>query len=294
MIRVGYPCINRTIGCTANTTFRLDSYSEENMKTKISNNLACLKKIIEYNIANRILFFRISSDLIPFASHPVCKFDWAGKFRSEFEEIGILIQESGMRISMHPDQFVLLNSPREDVIERSIKELSYHAKVLDLMGLSASAKVQIHVGGAYGDKVPAIESFIKTYEEIYPEIKKRLAIENDDRLFTLSDCMKINEKTGIPIIFDSFHHKCNSSGEKLREGIKKAESTWKKHDGVLMMDYSSQEPGKRTGAHAEHIDSKDFTEFLNQARGIDIDLMLEIKDKEKSALSAIEIMRGLK
>ena len=88
IMKLGYPCINRSIGCTANSTFRLANYSKENMIEKVSNNLNCLEKILEYNVKHDLMFFRISSDVIPFASHPICKFDWKKYFKTEFKKLG--------------------------------------------------------------------------------------------------------------------------------------------------------------------------------------------------------------
>jgi UV DNA damage endonuclease len=291
-LRIGYPCINRSIGCTASTTFRLASYSEERLKEAVKKNLACLSKILAYNVMHGMLFFRITSDLVPFASHPVCTFPWQAYFAGEFEEIGRYIRQHGFRISMHPDQFVLLNAPDEGVFQRSIADLMYQVQVLDLMGLDATAKVQIHVGGVYGDKPLSMNRFADKYELLDPVIKKRLVIENDERMYTIQDCLSLHGRTGIPVIADSFHHSLHNNGERFVDLLKPLRATWKERDGIPMVDYSSQEPGKRVGAHAEHIVSEEFRQFLFETRESVFDIMLEIKDKEKSALSAIGIARN--
>jgi UV DNA damage endonuclease len=108
-MKIGYPCINRTIGCSANRTFRLKSYSEERLIETVENNLDCLLNILKFNVEHNILFFRITSDLVPFASHPICQFPWQRFFRDKFRKIGDLIRTHGIRISMHPDQFTLIN-----------------------------------------------------------------------------------------------------------------------------------------------------------------------------------------
>jgi UV DNA damage endonuclease len=289
-MKIGYPCINNSIDCTANSTFRLRNYSEGNLKEKIKNNLSCLNKILEYNLKHNLLFFRISSDLIPFASHPICTFNWQNEYKNELKKIGEFIKKNNIRISMHPDQFVLINALNQAIVEKSIKELEYHCNVLDSMGLDSSAKIQIHVGGVYGDKKSAIERFITNYLTLPDMVKKRLTIENDERLYSLKDCLYINSKIGIPIIFDSFHHECFNNGEDIRKAIMLAKNTWKKKDGILMLDYSSQKSNSRIGSHTESINLKLFQKFILDTKGLDFDIMLEIKDKEKSALKAVKVI----
>ena len=290
-MRIGYPCINRGIGCSTNSTFRLASYSEERLVEKVGNNLDCLFKILQYNVQNDFYFFRISSDLVPFASHPVCTFDWAGHFRRQFRKVGEFIREHNIRISMHPDQFVVINALKDDVVERSLSELVYHLTVLDKMGLDSTAKIQIHLGGVYGDKQSAIDRFIGSYNSLSESLKSRLVIENDDRSYSLEDCLSVHQKIGIPIIFDVFHHQCLNNGETLRQGLEQSGNTWKESDGIPMVDFSSQQRGQRPGSHAKTLNPAMFKKFLQETRGLDFDLMLEIKDKETSALKALKILK---
>jgi UV DNA damage endonuclease len=285
-MRIGYPCVNIGIGCTSARTFRLRSWSPERFRSTVRENLACLSHTLGFNIDHGLLFFRITSDLIPFASHPVNGIDWENEFAGIFAEIGDLIRKSGMRISMHPDQFTLINSPDEGVTARSIAELAYHAAVLDAMGLDTTAKIQIHAGGVYGDKTAAMERFLNRYQNLPVTIRRRLVVENDDRLYTAAECCTLNRACGVPVLFDTFHHECHSSGEETPEALALCTWTWKKADGIPMVDYSSQEPGARKGAHARTIDLSHFRAFLAASLPHDIDLMLEIKDKEKSALLA--------
>ena len=114
-------------------------------------------------------------------------------------------------------------------------------------------------------------------------------IENDDRRYTVSDCLSIHAETGLPIVFDAFHHQVHSSGGSLREACEQAAKTWKDADGIPIVDYSSQAPDAPVGKHTETIDQDHFREFLRATRPTDIDIMLEVKDKEKSALQAVEI-----
>lgn len=293
-MKIGYPCINRSVGCTANSTFRLASYSDERLIQTISNNLVCLQKILDYNARNGLFFLRISSDIIPFASHPVCTFPWDDYFGPAFRRLGRFIKKYDIRITMHPDQFVVLNSPKPDVVERSIAELVYHCTVLDAMKLPCSAKVQIHVGGVYNDKKAAIERFIRTYETLPAVVKKRLVIEHDERSYSLKECISIHENIGIPVVFDVFHHACCNHKQTIKQALHLIKRTWKKRDGLPVVHYSSQQKGAVEGKHAESIDVKDFRRFLQSAGAFDFACMLEIKDKEKSALKALAIIKQMK
>jgi UV DNA damage endonuclease len=285
-MKIGYPCINRSIGCIASSTFRLANYSEEKLIDTVKSNLKCLAAIVHYNALHHLHFFRISSDTVPFASHPINTFHWWEYFKKELQEIGAFIKKIGMRISMHPDQFIVINSPDEKVVERSIKELHYHCRFLDAMGLDSSAKIQLHVGGVYKDKDRAMERFIASYHSLSKPIKKRLVIENDERLYSLRDCLRIYNEIKIPVLFDTLHNHLNNR-ESIREGIEMAGKTWSEADGIPMIDYSTQKEGAKMGTHAEHIDIDDFKQFIAETEGLDFDIMLEIKDKEKSALRAI-------
>jgi len=288
-MRIGYPCINRGIGCSAGRTFRLASYSDDLLRRRVAENLECLGRILTFNRQERLLFFRISSDTVPFASHPVCKVNWAREFAPQLRELGRMIRLAGMRISMHPDQFVIINALRPEVTRASVRELAYHALFLDAMGLEQDARIQIHVGGVYKDRESALDRFVREYHRLPQAVKRRLAVENDDSRFSLADCLWIHEQTGIPVICDSLHHQLLNNGETLREAMEAAAATWGRNTGPPMMDYSSQFPGGRPGRHVEHLDEKDFVAFLDQMEGLDVDLMLEVKDKEVSALRALKL-----
>ena len=289
-MKIGYPCINRTTGCNGNRTFRLKSYSEERLISTASNNLDCLRNMLRFNAERNILFFRITSDLIPFASHPVCRFDWLSHFRREFEEIGDYVNCHQIRISMHPGQFTILNTPDNSVLENSARELLYHARVLGAMGLDSTAKIQLHVGGIYGDKQNSIFRFIERYRSLDQQIKKRLVIENDDRNYSLSDCLRIHAETGMPVLFDVLHHELKNSGEGLTDAFALVTSTWREEDGTPMVDYSHQATVGLNTRHAESIDVELFKRLLEQTRPFDYDVMLEIKDKEKSVLRVLPIL----
>jgi UV DNA damage endonuclease len=287
-MKIGYPCINLTLKCRSSRTFRLKNYSEERLIETIQNNLNCLAKILEFNYNNNIFFFRITSDLIPFASHPIMKFGWQEYFKSKFKEIGAYIKKKSMRITMHPGQYTVLNSKNDIVVQNSIKELKYHVDVLELLGLDSNAKVITHVGGVYGDKKNSIKRFIKQYDQLDESIKNHYVIENDDKSYQLKDCLLIRESIKIPIVLDVYHHYCNNKGESLEKAIELIIKTWKKSDGLPILHYSSEHPYRGKYIHADELDINHFRNFIKRTINFNFDLMLEIKNKEKSALLAVK------
>jgi UV DNA damage endonuclease len=207
----------------------------------------------------------------------------------ELGTVDDFIREHNMRISMHPDQFVLINALDADIVARTITELEYHARVLDSLGLDGSAKIQIHIGGVYGNRASSLSRFGQNYRLLHPSVRQRLVIENDDRAYTVADCLKVSEITGIPVLFDVFHHEVNGGGQPVAEVISRVAATWKKTDGIPMVDYSSQEPRVRKGNHAARLDPRHFLIFLNASQPFDLDIMLEIKEKEAAAITALRI-----
>ena len=294
-MRIGYPCVNNSIDYSTNNSFRLASYSEERMFLTIEKNLESLLQILRFNFASNFLFFRIGSGIIPFASHAICEFNWQHYFKDKLVEIGAFIKQHDMRISMHPSQFVLINALNPQIIANSIAELHYHSEFLNALELDDQAKIQIHVGGIYGDKLASIKRFIENYKNLPFNIKRRLVIENDDRLYNSNDCLHIHQHTGIPIIFDNLHFYCLNDGENLMDALLAIRKTWNASvDGIPMLDYSTQDlTSPNIGKHAKTIDIEDFHEFITLIKNLDCDIMLEIKDKELSAAKALKIMLSI-
>lgn len=291
-MRIGYPCINLSLPCRPSRTFRLQNLTWERLEETLAGNLDCLEEIVRWNAAHGLLFLRITSDLVPLASHPKNSFPWDEAFAERFAAIGALIRRFGMRISMHPGQYTLLNSPRRPVVEAALADLRYHARVLSLLGLDRTAKIQIHVGGVYGDKERAMVRFLRAVEGLPLAVRERLVIENDERFYTLADVLRLHRESGLPVVFDVFHHELNSDGRGVAEALAAQAETWGPDDGLPIVDYSSPLPGGRPGSHAHKLDEAHFLWFLEESRPHDFDLMLEVKDKERSALRALALAGG--
>lgn len=289
-MKIGYVGDSKVKDFHSARRFRLASYSSERFVEITQLNLVGLAQNLEYAATNNLLFYRIRSDIIPFASHPICTDNWHQLFKDIFQELGSFITKHAMRVSTHPDQFILLNSPNPKTVVTSIKELQYHADMFNLMKLDTTHKIQLHVGGVYDDKRESMKRFIQTFMELPNAIQQRLVIENDDRLFSVNDCYAIYQETGIPIIFDNLHFELKNDGEEMLEAAKKCFSTWDAKDGIPMIDYSSQQQGLRIGRHSDEIDVEQFRQFITLTRPLDFDIMLEIKDKDVSALKALRVL----
>lgn len=289
MIRIGYACI--TLGIDRNyRTCRAKNVNDENIKNIIEYNLDLLDESIEYNNVNNIKLFRISSDLIPFGSSNLNKFDWRSYFYSKFKSIGDKIKKYNMRVSMHPGQYTVLNSIRDEVVLNSINDLIYHCDILDMMGLDCTNKIVLHVGGIYGDKELSIKRFISNYYKLNDNIKCRLVIENDDKSYNICDVLKISNDTGIPVVYDNLHNMINKYDDNDDyHWISKATSTWKEIDGPQKIHYSQQDISKKKGSHSKTIDVNIFKKFISNLNNIDI--ILEVKDKDISVINCSVLIK---
>ena len=289
-MRIGYACLLVGVEGTTIRTCRLDSATHERMASLVSQNLGTLNLIMDYNHANDIRMFRISSDIIPFGSNKAVSFPWQSLYAEELQALGGKAKQCDIRLSMHPGQYTVLNSPHAHVVENAIRDLAYHCDFLDAMGMNATNKIILHIGGIYGDKPAAIERFKSQYVMLDDRIKQHLVIENDDTCYTIEDVLAIGKALKIPVVFDNLHHAINpaSASQAIKEWITDCAKTWRKKDGAQKIHYSQQAHGKREGSHSETIDLPAFLRFYKTLPSIDLDIMLEVKDKNVSALKCIQ------
>lgn len=294
-MKIGYACTPLMVPYKTTRRLTLSNYSEAKIALLIKDNLEDLYSILHYNNSKNIKLFRISSDIIPLGSHKINNYNWWDNNKELLNKIGDYIKSNNMRVSMHPGQYTLLNSPKKDVVEKSILDLSFHCKFLDALNLPASHKIILHVGGVYNNKKSAINRFVTEYNNLDNSIKKRLIIENDERFFSIYDLLEINSRCNIPIIFDNLHYECyrdtSISIPKLLPIIKE---TWKESDGDMKVHYSIQDTTKKRGAHSPTIFIDTFLDYLKCYDFSNIDIMLEVKDKEVSTIKTINSVNFLK
>ena len=284
-MEIGYACINMTLASqkpkiTVNRgmikrTFQSKgiSYASE----LIIENLKDLIKIIKWNYDNGINVYRMSSDMFPWMSE--YKFEDLPNFntiKKLLKEAGDLSYEHNQRLSFHPGPFNVLASPNPDVVDKTIKELDRHSEIMDYMGLSTTPynKINIHVGGVYGDKKSALERWVDSFDRLSENTKKRLTIENDDKIssYSVKDLMFIHEKVGIPIVFDFHHHTCHPDSMTHKEALEMALGTW--GDIQPMTHMSESRDDKNIRAHSDYIRNKIET------YGNEFDIVFEAKAKE--------------
>ena len=279
MIRLGYPAQNLTIPATTNRTLRLASLkNREKLREIVRENVSGLETILRWNAARGIGLFRMGQSLIPFASHPAFPYDWEAEHADDLRGAGELARDLGIRLSMHPGQYVNPGSLNPDVVERSLAELRYVARVFDLMGHPDSVLV-LHLGGAYDDRPAAARRFV---EVLRPEedVLRYLAIENDERIWTVAEVAEAARSLGVPAIADTLHHALNPGGLALEEALNLALPTWEARGVRPKVHLSSQDPEKRPGAHAYSVDPRDWQALLSALDGRETDVMVEAKGKE--------------
>lgn len=279
-IRFGYPCQNETLSATTNRSIKLASIGDiERIQGKIQDNLNDLEQMLLWNIDAGIRLFRIGQHLIPFASHTDFPYKWATYHTERFRQIRKLAKGAELRLSMHPGQFINPGSPNEEVAERSLAELHYSATVLDLLE-AKDGVIVLHLGGAYGDKPSAMRRFIEVMRE-ESQINRYLALEVDERVWTLAEVTEVASALGVGAIVDNLHHRLNPGDLSLEEAIKLARPTWKTRPKLHL---SSQDPSKKPGAHHTSILPEDWAEVLRALNGDPADIMVEAKGKERAVL----------
>ena len=284
-VRLGYACLCLSLDVRYTRGTILKYAQPERLRALIRGKLQALAPVLEFNRQIGVRVFRLSSDLIPFGGHPVNQIRWWEELGPAFDELGRIIREAGLRVSVHPGQYTVLSAVRSEVVEAAMADLVYHARLLDALGTDASHKIVIHGGGVYGDKAAATARWVERFRRLPEAVQRRLIVENDERLFGVEDVLEISHRSGAPVVFDAFHHRVMSGrADDYRRWLEAAFGTWQAGDGPPKIHFSSQAPGLRPGAHARLVDPDEFADFLAQAPPRPFDCMLEAKDKDKALL----------
>lgn len=287
-MRIGYACINMTLGDKKITTNRgmikktFDSKGLVYASDLSLQNVRDLVEVVKWNHRYGIDFYRMSSDIFPWCSeYNFNDLPDINTIKNILSGLGKIVNTYNHRLTFHPGPFNVLASPNPDVIRKTISELNKHSEIMDMIGLPVSpfSKINIHVGGSYGNKPDALKRWVDNFHLLDDNTKKRLTIENDDKpnMFTVKDLLYIHEHTNIPIVFDYHHHMCHNDGMSVEDALKLAISTWPS-DITPIVHISEPRDEKNFRAHHDYI-QKEVNTY-----GYDLDLMFEAKSKELSVL----------
>lgn len=286
------------------TLSRWKAYSPAERKDKlhqaVEKNLTNTIRMLHYNAAQEIKLFRFSSALVPLATHKEAAWDYITPFTDLYKEIGTLVKKHDIRPSFHPNQFTLFTSDKPEVTENAVKDMEYHYEMMKAMGIEKDTYINLHVGGAYGNKSAAVERFHENLKSLPAPIKKQMTLENDDKTYTTSEVLDICEKEDIPLMFDYHHFAANHSDEEeLSSLLPRFFKTWDQTGLPPKIHASSPKTEKEFRSHADYVDAAFLEPMMKELRKLNtsVDFMVEAKAKDLAALKLTEDLaaaRGIK
>ena len=296
-VRLGLCCqfVNQPIRFRTTTATNLMRMTLTDRLIKLSQlclaNAESLLESLKYCDANGIGCFRISSTILPIKTHPIVGYSVedlpdADLIIESFRKCGQFAAECQIRTVFHPDQFVVLNSPRADVVAKSIQDLEYHAEV---SGWVNADVINIHGGGGYGDKSAAISAFVRNLQRLSPAVRSRLTVENDDKVFTPSDLLPICLGEGLPFVYDVHHHRCLPDKLTIEQVTISAIQTWDREPLFHLSSPREGWAGTRPSRHHDYIDVADFPTCW---RDLNVTVEVEAKAKERAIERLQEYLKG--
>jgi UV DNA damage endonuclease len=280
-MRYGYACINLTLAeekIKVNRSMIKRIFMEKGISYASElalANITDFEKVIDWNIQNKLLFYRMSSDMVPWMSeYEISDLPDYESIRIVLKRCGEKVTDCGLRLTYHPGPFNVLATNTETVLTNTMKELRQHAEIMDLLNLPMTpfAKINIHVGGAFGDKISALARFAENYMRLPDNTRKRLTVENDDKanMFNVQDLLWLHEQTKIPIVFDYFHHEFCTGGLSEQEAFLAAVGTWPAGIPPVVHFSSSrkkyEDPSSPPTAHADYL----YNEVKTYGRNVDL------------------------
>ena len=295
-IRLGYACISETLNETTSSSYTYTNYLKTHDFDKLDNtiisNLSNLEKVLTYNIKNNIHFYRLSSKLIPLATKSDVEFDYINKYKDIYSRLSNLINSNNIRVDFHPDQFCVLNSVNKEVVDNSIEILKYHYKILKALNIKHKILV-IHIGSNVFGKEKSLQRFIKNFKSLPKYLQKSIAIENDDKVFTIEDCIYLNKILDIPIVLDYHHFMCNYTNDDIDKYLDIIFSSWKGTNPKIHFSSPKNLTKKEIRSHHDYINSDAFISFINIIKNYnyDIDIMIEAKKKDSALFNLVRLLK---
>lgn len=297
-IRLGYVALSKALDdVTTSSTITYTNYINKNYNTSklleiTKNNLDSLYEIIKYNVKNNFHFYRLTSKLVPLATHDKVDFDYITPLLDEYKKIGKLINDNNIRVDTHPDQYAVLNSMDSKIVKNTVEILEYHYKIMDAIGIKDKIII-LHVGSSACGKKASITRFINNFNKLPDHIKKCIAVENDDKVYNIKDVLELCHKINVPMVLDYHHFICNNEKEDINDYLKEIIDTW---DGMLpKMHFSSPKSKlkKEFRSHSDYINKECFIKFINilKKQDKDVDIMLEAKAKDDAVSRLVRCLK---
>lgn len=297
-VRLGYVALSKALDdVTTSSTITYTNYINKNYNTSklleiTKNNLDSLYEIIKYNVKNNFHFYRLTSKLVPLATHDKVDFDYITPLLDEYKKIGKLINNNNIRVDTHPDQYAVLNSMDSKIVKNTVEILEYHYKIMDALGIKDKIII-LHVGSSACGKKASITRFINNFNKLPDHIKKCIAVENDDKVYNIKDVLELCHKINVPMVLDYHHFICNNEKEDINDYLKEIIDTW---DGKLpKMHFSSPKSKlkKEFRSHSDYINKECFIKFINilKKQDKDIDIMLEAKAKDDAVSRLVRCLK---
>ena len=297
-VRLGYVALSKALDdVTTSSTITYTNYINKNYNTSklleiTKNNLDSLYEIIKYNVKNNFHFYRLTSKLVPLATHDKVDFDYITPLLDEYKKIGKLINDNNIRVDTHPDQYAVLNSMDSKIVKNTVEILEYHYKIMDAIGIKDKIII-LHVGSSACGKKASITRFINNFNKLPDHIKKCIAVENDDKVYNIKDVLELCHKINVPMVLDYHHFICNNEKEDINDYLKEIIDTW---DGKLpKMHFSSPKSKlkKEFRSHSNYINKECFIKFINilKKQDKDIDIMLEAKAKDDAVSRLVRYLK---
>lgn len=298
IVRLGYVALSKAMNdITTSSTITYTNYINKNYTVDklleiTHNNLNALKELMIYNVKNNIHFYRLTSKLVPLATHDKVNFDYITPLINKYKEIGKVINQNNIRVDTHPDQYAVLNSIDKKIVKNTFEILEYHYKILNALNLKHKVII-LHVRSSACGKKASITRFINNFRKLPKHIQKCIAVENDDKIYNIKDVLSLCQKLNIPMVLDYHHYICNNDEEKIEDYIEDIMNTWKNINPKFHFSSPKSKLKKEFRSHHDYINSDDFINFINMLKPYnkDVDIMLEAKAKD-DALS--RLVRELK
>lgn len=293
-VRLGYVAMSVNVqNCSPSQTMTHTQFSKINDRDAAigkleriaqSNAENCLR-LLKYNYFEDIRLFRLSSKLVPLATHADLKdWDYMDNLNKYLAQIGAFAKKHDMRIDFHPDHFVQLNSKKPEGFKLTMEILDYHYRLLKGMKIDPTHRCVVHIGGGHQDKATALEQFVRNWANIPEHIQKMIILENDDKIFNVQDALYLCEKLNIPLVFDYHHHLVNHAEEEFSDDWERVKKTWEHSQLPIKVHISSPKSDKQFRAHADHILPSMFLRFVHTIKDTvpEIDCMIEAKKKDEA------------